>query len=312
MDHPGHELPVQRIPNIGPAVEFYFSPDGKRIIGIARREGDEFYRVHTLNIDGTDIRRINDRGKDACSYFFPDGKRIVWTSTRDHPDCRSAITPTLPTIRRVPSSTRRISTAATSAVSPTTSSTMPRSRCRPTASGCCSADKPTARWTYGKCGRTERRRCGSPGSKAGSRAAASTSPTTAPSSSAPGERSTSAAKTACRCQSSPSVITAPQLRRVTEDDGTNWSPYPAPDGRHFVFVKKLPPANFEIFLGDLESPEQVRLTYNDAFDGYPVISPDGRSLLFSSNRDAKPGERAFTLYLMDISSLGLSGDLMSP
>jgi Tol biopolymer transport system component len=36
-----------------------------------------------------------------------------------------------------------------------------------------------------------------------------------------------------------------------------------------------------------------------------VISPDGRSLLFSSNRDAKPGERAFTLYLMDISSLNL-------
>jgi hypothetical protein len=51
----------------------------------------------------------------------------------------------------------------------------------------------------------------------------------------------------------------------------------------------------------------VRLTYNDAFDGYPVISPDARSLLFSSNRDAKPGERAFTLYLMDISSLGLTG-----
>jgi hypothetical protein len=39
MDHPSRELPVQRILNIGPAAEFYFSPDGKRIIGIARREG---------------------------------------------------------------------------------------------------------------------------------------------------------------------------------------------------------------------------------------------------------------------------------
>jgi hypothetical protein len=67
MDDAGRELPVHRIPNIGNAVEFYFAPDGKRIIGIARREGDDFYRVHTLNIDGTDIRRINDRGKDACS-----------------------------------------------------------------------------------------------------------------------------------------------------------------------------------------------------------------------------------------------------
>ena len=56
----------------------------------------------------------------------------------------------------------------------------------------------------------------------------------------------------------------------------------------------------------------MRLTYNDAFDRYPAISPDGRSLLFSSTRDAKPGERAVTLYLMDISSLGLSGSAVAP
>jgi hypothetical protein len=46
------------------------------------------------------------------------------------------------------------------------------------------------------------------------------------------------------------------MRRVTEDDATNWSPYPAPDGRHFVFVKLLPPRNFEIYLGDLETPNR--------------------------------------------------------
>jgi Tol biopolymer transport system component len=96
-----------------------------------------------------------------------------------------------------------------------------------------------------------------------------------------------------------------ELRRVTDDDGTNWAPYPAPNGRHFVFTKLLPPRNFEVYLGDFESAEQIRLTYNDAFDGFPVISPDGRTLLFTSSRDAQPGERAFTLFLMDISSLDL-------
>jgi Tol biopolymer transport system component len=75
--------------------------------------------------------------------------------------------------------------------------------------------------------------------------------------------------------------------------------------RTFVFVKLLPPRNFEIYLGDLENPEQVRLTYNDAFDGFPAISPEGRSLLFTSSCDAKPDKRAFTVYLMDISSLNL-------
>jgi hypothetical protein len=46
----GREFPVHRIPNIGPAVEFYFSPDGKRIIGTAKREGDNTYHVYTLNL----------------------------------------------------------------------------------------------------------------------------------------------------------------------------------------------------------------------------------------------------------------------
>src|SRR3954452_15120665 len=83
---PGRELPVRRIPNIGNAAEFYFSPDGRSIVGNAKREGDDGWRVYTMNIDGTGIHRVNERGDDACSYFFPDGKRIVWTSTRDHPE----------------------------------------------------------------------------------------------------------------------------------------------------------------------------------------------------------------------------------
>ena len=93
------------------------------------------------------------------------------------------------------------------------------------------------------------------------------------------------------------------FRQITHDDGTNWAPFPAPDGRHFVFVKVLPPRNYEIYLGDLQSAEQVRLTYSEAFDGFPAISPDGRWLLFASSRDAKPDERFLTLYMMDISSL---------
>jgi len=54
-------------------------------------------------------------------------------------------------------------------------------------------------------------------------------------------------------------------------------------------VKVLPPNNYEIFLGDLNSDKQVRLTYNNAFDGYPSISPDGHWLVFTSTRDSAPG-----------------------
>lgn len=96
------------------------------------------------------------------------------------------------------------------------------------------------------------------------------------------------------------------LRQVTDDEGTNWAPHPAPDGIHFAFVKVLPPRNFEIYLGNLETGEQRRLTFSDAFDGFPAISPDGRSLLFSSSREAAPGERSIHLYSMDISSLDVA------
>ena len=71
------ELPVHKIPNIGASAEFYFGPDSQTIIGNAKREGDDGYRVYTAKIDGTQIRRINDRGADACSFFFPDGKRLI-------------------------------------------------------------------------------------------------------------------------------------------------------------------------------------------------------------------------------------------
>ncbi len=93
--------------------------------------------------------------------------------------------------------------------------------------------------------------------------------------------------------------------QITDDPGTNWAPFPAPDGKHFVYVRMLPPHNFEVFLMNLETKQKTRLTYNDAFDGYPVLSPDGCTLLFSSSRDIPRGERKLRLVRMDVSSLNL-------
>jgi len=96
------------------------------------------------------------------------------------------------------------------------------------------------------------------------------------------------------------------LRALTHDDCSNWSPFPAPDGHHYVFVKVLPPHNYEIFLGDLDSDKQVRRTHNDAFDGYRSISPDGRWLIFTSTRDSTPGAHSTGVYLMNNPSLDTS------
>jgi hypothetical protein len=66
-------------------VEFYLSPDGKRFIGIARREGDDFYRVHTLNIDGTDAV-CSDAKLDAslrCEAALPQGDLVAESPPAD-------------------------------------------------------------------------------------------------------------------------------------------------------------------------------------------------------------------------------------
>jgi Tol biopolymer transport system component len=94
-------------------------------------------------------------------------------------------------------------------------------------------------------------------------------------------------------------------QRVTTDEGTNWAPYPAPDGKHFAYVKMLPPFNFEIFIRNLETGEEIQLTDYEGFDGFPAISPDGKLLTFSSGRQAPEGQRTLHQYVMDVSSLAL-------
>ena len=81
----GTELPHRPVPGFFSASESYFSPDGQRLILNARLiEQEAVNHVYTVNLDGTDIRRINSLGMDASSYYFPDGSRIVFASTRDN------------------------------------------------------------------------------------------------------------------------------------------------------------------------------------------------------------------------------------
>ena len=80
------ELDVSRIPHKGAGAEFYFSPDGKMLIGNAKLEGDETHYVYTMRIDDGEMVKINGKGEDACSHFYPDGSRLIWTSTRDLTD----------------------------------------------------------------------------------------------------------------------------------------------------------------------------------------------------------------------------------
>jgi hypothetical protein len=90
--NPG-ELPTWKIPNIPESAEAYYAPDNLHVVAQTRdaralvAEGRSFGSLTwTFTDQGTDIRKIGDRGQDACSYFTPDGEQLVWTSTRDNMD----------------------------------------------------------------------------------------------------------------------------------------------------------------------------------------------------------------------------------
>jgi Tol biopolymer transport system component len=298
------ELPVHKIPNIGPGAEFYFSPDGTHLIGDAKGPGDTSYHVYTLAVDGSDIRRINDQGDDACSFYFPDGKHLIWTSTRDHPELAKSNYSN-------PSDYPQGAEIYTSDLAGHDIKRLTNN----TAYDAEVSVAPDGSWIlFGsqRSGKMELYRMNVDGSNVVQ--------ITHLEGWEPGGaflfrdgktiifRAWRSADAKANKPGLPMTLftinaDGTGLRALTHDDGTDWSPFPAPDGHHYVFVKVLPPHNYQIYLGDLNSDAQVRLTYSRGFDGYPSLSPDGHWLAFTSTRDSVPGSHVTGIYLEDISSL---------
>ncbi len=300
----GQELPSHKIPIPGEAAEGYFSPDGKSMISNAKMADDKDYRVYTFNLDGTDVRRINNTGADACSFYFPDGKKLIWTSTRDHLD--------------MPAGNFSDVNAYPQGAELYTSDLNGKHVVRLTNNSVYDAEvtvSPDGRWIlFGRQvdGRMDLYKMRPDGTGV-------FQITHTPDWQEGGAQWMPDGQTiiyrAWKIQDQAQRGMPMQIftikpdgtgtKQITSEVGTNWAPAPAPDGRHFVFVKMLPPGNFEIYMMDLTTGEQRRLTYNDAFDGFPAISPDGHWMGFSSSRGAEPGKRQMFMYLMDISSLNV-------
>ncbi len=300
------ELPSARIPNLGEAAEAYFSHGGKSMIGNAKLEGDDTHHVYTWNVDGTDIRRINGTGADACSYYFPGDQRLIWTSTRDHLDKEPG---NYSDPKDYPQGAELYTSALDGAdVVRVTDNEVYEAEVSISPDGqwvlfTRQIDGQLDLWKMRPDGTEEFQITHTPEWQEGGSFYLPDSETIlyrAWLRESEGQRGM------------PMTIFTIQHdgtghRQVTHEEGMNWAPHPAPDGKHFAFVKMLPPHNFEIFLMNMETGEQWQLTHHDAFDGFPAFSPDGKTLSFASSREAPEGERTLFVHTMDISSLGLGG-----
>lgn len=311
LEAQGQELPVRRIPNIPRSAEAYYAPDNLHVIAQTQDPDAQHAEgrstgalTYTFTDQGENIHRINDRGQDACSYFLPDGRQIVWTSTRDNMDMAIG---NWSDERQYPQGAELyISDLDGSNVRRLTDNEWYEAEVSVSADGEWivfgrQIDGRMDLWRMRVDGSEEQQITDTEDWQEGA-------PFYLPDSKTILTRAWKRSEYGV-VKPTPMTIftidteTGERVQR-TFDGGMNWAPYPAPDGRHYVFVRIVENNNWEIFLGDLAGGEPVRLTYNDSFDGFPALSPDGSKMLFA--RSEGPGFMAgLYTYVMDVSSLGL-------
>jgi TolB protein len=295
---------IWKVPNVTNAAECYFSPDSKTLIYNGKEEGDSDFRVYTIDIDGTSRKLIESKGSDACSFFNPNGKGLIWTSTKDnldmpkgnysdpkdYPQGAELYTSDLDGNNVVRLTNNKVYDAEVTYAPDGHKILFGRQ-----------TDGKMDLWTMNPDGSDQKQITFTPDWQEGGAVYFpdnKTIITRAWKKSEEGNRSKSMQLFTLNEDGS-------NLKQITFDEGTHWAPSPAPDGIHMLYVKVLPPHNFEIFLLNLITLEEKRLTFNASFDGFPTISPDGKLAAFSSGRGSKPEERKLSLWLMDISQLHL-------
>lgn len=304
----GQELPSWKVPNVPPSGEAYYAPDSLHLIAqtkdpaaIPAANGKEGNLTYTFTDQGEDIKKINDRGQDACSYFFPDQQRVVWTSTRDNMDMPVGDW----------SNPEEYPTGAELYISDLDGGNVQRLTHNKYYEAEVSIS-PDGKWiVFGRQidGKDDLWRMRSDGT--GEEQITFTddwqegAPFYLPDSETIMFR---APKRSEHGKFFPTPMTVFTMKHDgtertahTFDHDMNWAPYPAPDGRHYVFVRVVDGKNWEIFLGDLEGGDPVRLTYYDGWDGLPSVSPDGTKMAWT--RSEADGT-AYT-HIMDVSSLNI-------
>ena len=298
------ELPIVNIPNVTNGAETYFSPDGKAIIFNGKMGTDTTHQVYTVNIDGTDLKKINAIGDDACSHFTPDGEHLIWTSTKDNLDMHRgnySDPKDYPQGAELYMSdldggniirlTNNKQYDAEIGISPNGEIILFSRQ----------TDGMIDLWTMNPDGSNQKQITFTEDWQEGGAFIMEDNTTIL----------YRAWKKSEEEQEKKDMhlftvnVDGSDMKQISHKSGTHWAPFPAPDGEHFAYVTVFPPHNYEIMLRSLKTGKEQRLTNSTSFDGFPAFSPDGKSIAFSSSRGNEKGDRSLKLYVMDVSSLNL-------
>lgn len=318
LRHPD-ERPFYMIPNVPPAAEAYFAPDSYHLIAqtndpraVKSRFGTSGNLTYTFSIEGTNLQAANDRGQDACSYFFPDQKRLVWTSTRDNLDMDPGNW----------SDQNEYPQGAELYISDLDGG----NRIRLTDNDYYEAEvsvSPNGEWVVfgrqidGKMDLWKMRPDGSDEQQVTfTEDWQEGAPFFLPDNETIMFRAWRQSQYGKVSPTPMTVFTikhdGSNWRRYTFDESMNWAPYPAPDGRHYVFVRVAPGNNWEVYLGDLAGGEPKQLTHFSGFDGLPSLSPDGTKLAWARSTAKEGFMRGIQTFIMDVSDLGIGPDNYQP
>ena len=304
-----HLANIRQLTFGGENAEAYFSRDGKRLIFQSTREGRPCDQQYTMNIDGSDPRKVSTgEGRTTCGYFTPDGRHIVYASTRlggrecpPKPDfSRGYVWPIYASYDIFKANadgsgiTRLTSTPgydAEATIAPDGRIVFTSVR-----------DGDMEVYSMAADGTDVRRLTNRPGPDGGPFFSYDGSLIAWR-----GKHITDATELADFQALLKEGLWRPSdleifvmkadgsgQRQVTDSGGSSFAPFIHPDNKRLIFASNQHDPrgrNFDLYLVNLDGTGLERVTFNDTFDGFPMFSPDGKKLVFASNRnDAKPGE----------------------
>ncbi|MDQ3070038.1 MAG: hypothetical protein M3R55_09955 [Acidobacteriota bacterium] len=294
----------------GENAEAYFSFDGRKLIFQSTRDGAGCDQQYTMNIDGSDVRRVSSgEGRTTCGYYMPGDRSIVYASTHGGgPQCpprpdmsRGYVWPILASYdiyqaNADGSAVRNLTNSpgydAEATVAPDGRIVFTSVRHGDMEIYSMNGDGSDVRRLTNRVGPDGGPFWSADGSKIVFRGRTLN----------PGpdlDRYTALLKEGLWQPTSLELFVmnrdGSNLRQLTTNNAASFAPFFHPDGRRIIFSTNITDTRgrgeFDLYMIGSDGTGLERVTHAPDFDGFPMWSPDGRKLVFASNRNAaKPGD----------------------